>query len=125
MDETKTRTPYIYHKNKIWDYENNKWLDFYKDFNYWSEFVPFGLNEISGIGVQIYPNPTGGHINLAFDKNIKNGLATIFSIDGKLISNQNIQGDKSHFNLGALPKGKYILIINIEGEIFSRIVVKK
>ena len=120
-DDDGNRTEFLY---KTWDYENNEWLNFYKDINYWSEFVPIGLNEISNVGVQLYPNPTNGRINLAFDKNIKNGLATVFSMDGKLLLNKKIQGNEPHFNLGALPQGKYILTINIKGEIFSQIVIK-
>ncbi len=121
-DEDGNRTEFLF---KTWDYVNNKWLDFYKDYNYWSEFVPIGLNEISNVGVQLYPNPTGGLINLVFDKNVKNGFAAIFSMDGKLLLNQIIQGNESHFNLGALPQGKYILTINREGDVYSTIVIKK
>jgi hypothetical protein len=114
-------TKYIF---KSWDYDNNVWVNYYKYVNYWSEFVPIGINEISDLSIQIFPNPTTGIIHLSLPENIKNGMAAIYSMDGKLIINQIIQGGATQLNLEALPMGKYMLSINIEGKVYSQIVIK-
>ena len=120
-DDDGNRTEFLY---KTWDYENNEWLNFYKDINYWSEFVPIGIDEIYDLSIQIFPNPTTGIFHLSLPENVKDGMAAIFSMDGKLILSRTIKGNNSQYNLEYLPKGKYILTINIEGEVYSTIVIK-
>ena len=114
-------TKYIF---KSWDYDNNVWVNYYKYVNYWSEFIPIGINEISDLSFQIFPNPTTGIIHLSLPENIKNGMAAIYSMDGKLILNHIIQGGATQLNLKTLPMGKYILNLNIDGKVYSQIVIK-
>ena len=121
-DDNGNLTEYIF---KSWDYDNNVWVNYYKYINYWSEFIPAGLYEHGGLEVQIFPNPTTDIIHVSLPKNVKDGMAAIFSMDGKLILNRIIQGNAAQLNVEVLPKGKYVLSINIKGEINSQIIIKK
>jgi hypothetical protein len=107
-----------------WDDNNNEWLNFYKYVNFWSEFVPFGINELSGPVIQIYPNPTNGVVHLSFQETVKNAMAFVYTMDGKVLFQKSIGNNSAQINLTGLPRGKYLLVIDADGELYSRIIVK-
>ena len=67
-----------------------------------------GINEVRRINVSIYPNPTADHIHI--DGMSAGQTARIFSTDGRLV----LQGKQTDFEIGALPKGVYLLQVGSE-----------
>ncbi len=66
------------------------------------------INAQRRISVSVYPNPTANHIHI--DGLAEGETARIFSTDGRLV----LSGVQTDFDLGALPKGVYLLQIGAE-----------
>ena len=66
------------------------------------------INAQRRISVSVYPNPTANHIHI--DGLADGETARIFSTDGRLV----LSGVQPDFDLGALPKGVYLLQIGTE-----------
>ena len=66
------------------------------------------INAQRRISVSVYPNPTANHIHI--DGLAEGETARIFSTDGRLV----LSGVQTDFDLGALPKGIYLLQIGAE-----------
>ena len=75
-----------------------------------------GIAEIEKVSeVLVYPNPTSGHVNLAFENN--KGLAIkVYALDGKIIyQKENINGANYEFDLEGVD-GIYILEISNQND---------
>ncbi|MNK31089.1 hypothetical protein D3C87_495120 [compost metagenome] len=75
---------------------------------------------------EIYPNPFSSDINIKLKNDAKKITLSIFSLDGKQVSNMAFE--KTSFinsTLKNLSSGTYILNINIDGKNISRKIVKK
>ena len=66
------------------------------------------INAQRRISVSVYPNPTANHIHI--DGLAEGETARLFSTDGRLV----LSGVQADFDLGALPKGIYLLQVGAE-----------
>lgn len=74
-----------------------------------------GIENITSFGLQLFPNPSSGQINLT-GENIKQGSrVSIYSIDGKLLYSTSIDSETPKITLDTfLPNGLYCLIYSDE-----------
>jgi|GEM_PF-716084 len=121
-DEDGNQIEYLF---MAWDYENNLWVDYYKNITYWSEFIPIGINEISVLEVQVFPNPGSDFINISFKGNVNTGIVNVYSMNGELLLNRTIHGNSDQLDIGALPIGNHVIVVDVDGKIYSQIVIKK
>ena len=77
-----------------------------------------GLEE-RGINVQVYPNPTHGHVNVSCE-----GMSQVyvFSLDGKLIKQAESHGNECRID--GLTNGVYVLNIETNDGVITRKIVK-
>ena len=82
--------------------------------------VDASINEISeDFNVVVYPNPAKTQLNIRFEKAGFYQLA-IYSIDGRLVYNENVVNAQHAINVASLNKGIYLLKISDENR--SKIV---
>jgi len=74
-------------------------------------------NKLEFNHINIYPNPTKDLLNIEIQENVQIKSISIFSIDGKLIDNNNYFFDSKQLNIKRLQHGNYIL--RIETDIFE------
>lgn len=87
--------------------------------NVWEQ--PLGVDEVGGLSIQLYPNPTSGRIYLMGIK--EPTTFAVFSVEGRLLSNYKIE-NSSWIDLN-LSSGLYISKISSEGKsITKKIMVK-
>ncbi|MFN7117056.1 MAG: DUF4465 domain-containing protein, partial [Saprospiraceae bacterium] len=84
------------------------------DVNDWAETVHFN----------IFPNPTSDWLQLEWQGN-ESGLAQLFDVNGKLVETKMISSGTANMQLQFLPKGIYLLKIIINGQDFTRRIIKK
>jgi len=119
-DENGNRTGSIY---RSWDFINNIWEDFYKETSYWSEFIPFSINDFDAAMVKVFPNPANDFVNIIFKTEVKNAFCFLFSEDGRLLKKQNISGNLARMNTSGFLPGTYILKVFANGQDFSRKII--
>ena len=98
-------------------YGNNFYLD---NINFLGD--PSTLVESSMLDLKVYPNPSNG--SFIVEHNFKSPNLEIFSMDGRLVFKQSLQGFKSTVNTN-LAKGVYLLQLTdkIYGE-FSTLLLE-
>jgi hypothetical protein len=79
--------------------------------------------------VQVWPNPTDGLVNLSlpFDFRRIGNAIKVFSVDGRILSEKPVSpaNDKYEADLGHLPAGCYLLVLERDGEVLGRAKVFK
>jgi hypothetical protein len=86
--------------------------------------VDVGIEENSLINVSIYPNPSIDIVNIKLNTPIKSIL--IFDLNGKMILNKNGQNQtQQSIDLSYLPKGSYLLSIQTELGVITRVIIKQ
>ncbi len=83
--------------------------------------------KIGDVDVQIYPNPTQSQISVSF-LNLTPEIPLsldMFSIEGKHISNSNIENSNSIIDLSLQPSGIYFLKIKIGNKTLEWKVIKQ
>jgi hypothetical protein len=80
---------------------------------------------LSGIGIEAFPNPTEQSITITLEKIIKgNTNMELIDIQGRALLQREITEEKTHINLQTFPAGTYLLRV-LQGEkILVRKVVK-
>lgn len=75
---------------------------------------PAGVNDIvkDDSEVKVYPNPVTSMLFINADQNIK--YVKLFNTSGQLILEQNQNSERSILNVGHLPHGEYILLVQFE-----------
>ena len=83
-----------------------------------------GIEELSDLGVSIYPNPNNGEFTLSTTAN--NLTVTIYSIDGKVIVNKlKVTQTNQSINLGDIETGVYFVkVMNDTNQKTIRLVVE-
>lgn len=75
----------------------------------WTQ-VPVSIVDHQFPGIRLYPNPATTTLNLG---NLQqNAQISIFSMDGKLVKQQNITTSESTIDIEDFPKGVYLLKVN-------------
>lgn len=83
---------------------------------------PVGIEELTDIQIQVYPNPTTGNLKINCDKKISQ--VSVFSLEGKLMNEFNYNnGDQ--IDLSYLNSGVYLLRIEISGSIETIRIIKR
>lgn len=65
-------------------------------------------NQKTNEGMQIYPNPSEGPVNIMMKEN-GNYLLSVFDITGQEVFNQNFSGSSVQIDFSTLPKGMYFV----------------
>ena len=120
-DDDGNQVQYVF---KVWNDENNLWDNYYKTNNFWSEFVPAGIDNISGLNVQIFPNPTSSIVNLSLKENVKSMMTSVYTMDGKLMLQKLIGANQTQINVAGFPAGQYLIVVNAEGKRYTQILIK-
>ena len=81
-----------------------------------------GVDEISILKPQIFPNPTTGIVNVAFSKYLM-GKIKIKDAQGSTLINQPI-ALTNHFDLSSFSDGVYLIEIQTENKLFLKRFVK-
>ncbi|MEQ9405177.1 MAG: choice-of-anchor J domain-containing protein [Cyclobacteriaceae bacterium] len=88
-----------------------------------------GTIDESDDSIQIYPNPTPGTFVLNTGKHdLKILNVTIYSIGGEKISSKGFEpgtGQEIPFDISDLPDGIYLMVLDIEGKMIQRQVIKQ
>ncbi len=75
----------------------------------------------------VYPNPAQSEIQVSFGTNnsIKNGLLSIFQMDGKLIKSIPFDESNSVIDISDLRKGVFVLSINVNDDLYYQKLIKQ
>ena len=60
-------------------------------------------------GIQVYPNPATGTLNVQLENYVTNGTLTLFDMNGRIVLSQSINGTSAQVNMSSLTAGNYIL----------------
>ncbi len=86
--------------------------------------VDVGIEENNLIEVTIYPNPSVDIVNINLNTNIN--VIYVYDLNGKLILTKNGNNQqKQTINLSNLPQGNYLLSINSDLGIITRMIIKQ
>lgn len=77
------------------------------------------IEQLTKNGIKIYPNPTSGELNISFNELKNNAIVTIFDLRGKVIQKENIKQKVNTLNMNSLPKGVYLLQLDMGLEKFT------
>ena len=81
-----------------------------------------GINDLSQISFEIYPNPTKGTINLKYSKELEIKSITINDLFGQLV--EEFEPNQQTIDITALSKGIYLLKILVnQGQYVKKIIV--
>ncbi|AEV33082.1 PDK repeat-containing protein [Owenweeksia hongkongensis DSM 17368] len=88
-----------------------------------------GLNDLATeAGIKIYPNPLTDKLNVQLpNPSGENGSIRIFNMQGKVVFQKNTEASKiveETISLGHLPKGQYLIKINIGNQSYSKSISK-
>jgi hypothetical protein len=77
---------------------------------------------IGEYGAIIYPNPSQGNFTIRLDRNLyTNAQIRIVDLQGKLLEEKSISVEGRNLEINTnLPKGMYILQVEIEGQALTR-----
>jgi hypothetical protein len=74
---------------------------------------------------RVYPNPTNGTLKVELEKEVTNGVLTLFDVNGKVVLSQSVNGKVSQLNLSSLSAGNYILRLVENGKSSAGVQVVK
>lgn len=84
------------------------------------EAATAGFEEVDAL----YPNPTTGRFYITFSKSLERPVIQILDVNGKVIQQVKGSGYRMEFDLSNQPGGTYLVIINTEGTIINKKVLK-
>lgn len=83
------------------------------------------INDVAAsLHFKIYPNPATDWVEISWESS-ENGMAQLFDLNGKLIESQVIKSNIANLSLQSLPKGIYLLKININNQFFTQRIIKQ
>ncbi|MCP4551195.1 MAG: T9SS type A sorting domain-containing protein, partial [Bacteroidetes bacterium] len=88
----------------------------------WStEYVSgVGINELSQLGISIYPNPSSGIFTINFSKNGTYAKIRVINLIGEVLSTVELDNRNTYkLDLSSLAKGVYILQIEVDQQIID------
>jgi hypothetical protein len=88
--------------------------------------ITTSLVDLKVMGINIYPNPTSGVINISSDKNINNTDIKVVDLSGKIVFSKTYKNlMKETIDLSHLSKNVYILKLKTEDKLInSKIVIE-
>ena len=88
------------------------------------------LDDISAVNnldsdpaIEIYPNPVVDFVNI--HSNVKNGTARLYDMNGKNIKSIELSIGDNYLSLTALPRGVYSVLVENEGTITGKKIIKQ
>ena len=79
----------------------------------------------SGRTVRIYPNPTHGRLAILVSGEVRSGGMTVYNLGGARLHASSLQEGENILDLSGLDDGRYVLVLNMDGEKKEYVVVKK
>lgn len=79
-----------------------------------------GFEEIEAL----YPNPTTGRFYITFSKPMDNSIIQILDVNGKIIQYLKGSGTRMEFDLSNQTSGTYFVLINTNGVIINKKVIR-
>ena len=79
----------------------------------------------SGRTVRIYPNPTHGRLAILVNGEVRSGGMTVYSLGGARLYASPLQEGENVVDLSGWDDGRYVLVLNMDGEKKEYVVVKK
>lgn len=90
--------------------------------------VGVGIGNVNvSMGLNVYPNPSSGLVNLEFSNVNSNSKLSVIAIDGKTVANQNVAANTNnlYLNLEELQSGIYFIRLqNNKGSAYKRLVIR-
>jgi len=89
-------------------------------------FISISSSELELLsGVNIYPNPTSGHLNINFEEALRNGSISVYNIGGQLVKRKTgVNEISTHIDLGSFENGVYIIEIHANDMTMTFRVIK-
>ncbi len=101
---------------------------FQKGTEVWGEpySVFTGLQEITSVGVKIYPNPTSGVLTIQLENtNLSSLQVTLYDQLGKRVSESAYSVDGAQIDLSKLSTGMYIIHFDLDGKRYQSRIIKE
>jgi len=76
------------------------------------------IEELSAMGLKVYPNPARDYIHITLEKTGKKVLQ-VTSLKGEVYMTLKIERNSYHMDVSMLPAGLYLLSVVYEGQVFS------
>lgn len=84
-----------------------------------------GIPELSDNSFIIYPTPSSDFISIETTNETEIQMTTIYSFDGKIIYNSNLNNPKKSIDIRSFPKGGYMVVLSFDdGSTYSKNFVK-
>jgi hypothetical protein len=84
------------------------------------------VDQIVSRGINVFPNPTSGMLNVEFEKQLETLDISVFDLVGRIVFKEHLSGsDKYSFDLSFLEKSIYIVKLNLgNDEAVFRLVIE-
>lgn len=103
--------------------DGDQW-DFFVDDFHFETAASVGIKEISSTNnINIYPNPTNESATITSQETIK--TIQVYNFSGALVKEYKVNKNEIKLNLSSFNKGVYLLLIESEGSIVSKRLVKE
>ncbi len=73
-----------------------------------------GFKELNSSNVSVYPNPASEFLLLDFEEGAKLHTVKLYSLDGRLMKELNINGSRIALNISDLQSGNYLILLEDE-----------
>lgn len=83
-----------------------------------------GINELTEVPFQLYPNPTNGTVTLKTDLVTAESAIIVYNLPGEILLQQQLTALEQEFDLAALPAGTYLVEVRQNGKKSIRPLVK-
>ena len=90
-------------------------------------FVPeYYVEKVARVEIKIYPNPTTENVTLEIAdwETLQTGIFKLYSLTGQLLQERPVHSATTTVSLANLPRGAYILKVNINNRIEDWKVIK-
>ena len=83
-----------------------------------SPMLASATDELAGLRLTLYPNPTDGHFSVGVGNAVENTRlqAVLYTAAGTLVSRKALSGDRIDFDLSGHAAGVYVLRLEAGGE---------
>ena len=82
-----------------------------------------GKEELETINYSVFPNPTTDFLTVLFE-NKKKGNAQIMDVSGRQLFSTSFNESRIVFDFSQQAKGTYFLLLTMEGEVYSKKIIK-
>ncbi len=103
---------------KYWDEDNLEWVNGYREFYFYESFTDFESIPFEKLGMQLFPNPTSGIINIQLENQLHiTTTIYIINIHSQVVFNQELEpSDFYSVDASSFPNGLYLVLIRHENQ---------